>query len=699
MPESSAKEAPLLFADRTVRGRFEHRLGSGDAEFSLAKPVQGADRVRIPEYFQPDDLELRRGAEHPQLLVRKSEIVWYGHFADPRINPWINNDLLPRFNDEVTGTVQRFIGDDWAVVLLDHIYEEASLHRRQLPANQTLPIHQTLQRGDQIKALVMGIDHAELRIELDCIAALREQQARDAERNERDNERSSLIPQKGAPEAPKSDVDPPTDNPFLKAKILLVEHDGRLRKTMVEWIKVLGGQAENIDRPTQMDDRLKRTQFTHIILDFNIIKFDKLLSQARKSGAHLAIWSGQFEKAKARAKTEKVSFLSKPLNMVTLREWIKTGKVTSDTSDTLLGGAEDVWAGAYLDRAALRRDARTALDTLCKRHHLRSATWIREERDNVFSFRAMTLNLPDSIRESVERDLNRSTVAHVMSSQETSTGLLPNNDPLFGLFDHRTSKEIYFMAIPFSEPGGKPRCVIFFDESSFSESRRTALLEERDNIRRIIQLTNIIDHVSSSEAFATAGRIASGTLHEVRTGLLQIQALKSQVKAHLEANRLDEAFAKFDELSVALDGLAGLTEVELSLVQKHKRERLNFYRSVLNTVNRMHNMKNVTNDKGRNKLNAFLAFEGEDQGLFMSASPIVLEQPLINILDNAIYHISNELWSRIEVELKIVPEDAKTPIHIIVRDNGPGMTAEERKNIFEPRETSKGDKGYGLGLY
>jgi C4-dicarboxylate-specific signal transduction histidine kinase len=80
-------------------------------------------------------------------------------------------------------------------------------------------------------------------------------------------------------------------------------------------------------------------------------------------------------------------------------------------------------------------------------------------------------------------------------------------------------------------------------------------------------------------------------------------------------------------------------------------------------------------------------------------SPITLEQPLINLIDNALHHVGDHDWGRVEVEARFVDSDAKTPIHIVVRDNGAGISAKGRDSMFEPRETSKGEKGVGMGLY
>jgi signal transduction histidine kinase len=80
-------------------------------------------------------------------------------------------------------------------------------------------------------------------------------------------------------------------------------------------------------------------------------------------------------------------------------------------------------------------------------------------------------------------------------------------------------------------------------------------------------------------------------------------------------------------------------------------------------------------------------------------SPVPLEQALINLLGNALSFIRDDKSSQIKVCVKINPLDPETPIHIDVSDNGPGMSANQIRRLFEPRSSTKGKSGTGLGLY
>jgi hypothetical protein len=72
-----------------------------------------------------------------------------------------------------------------------------------------------------------------------------------------------------------------------------------------------------------------------------------------------------------------------------------------------------------------------------------------------------------------------------------------------------------------------------------------------------------------------------------------------------------------------------------------------------------------------------------------------LEQVFRNILDNALAACPDPV--EILVACSTAWLDGQPALRIAVRDNGPGLTAEQRQRIFEPFFTTK-TKGTGLGM-
>ena len=77
--------------------------------------------------------------------------------------------------------------------------------------------------------------------------------------------------------------------------------------------------------------------------------------------------------------------------------------------------------------------------------------------------------------------------------------------------------------------------------------------------------------------------------------------------------------------------------------------------------------------------------------------PSHLSQILTNLLDNALRH-SYEQTGEYWVELRPNVDDASDHPHLDVIDHGPGISDDDREQIFEPFYTTS-HEGTGLGLY
>jgi signal transduction histidine kinase len=83
-----------------------------------------------------------------------------------------------------------------------------------------------------------------------------------------------------------------------------------------------------------------------------------------------------------------------------------------------------------------------------------------------------------------------------------------------------------------------------------------------------------------------------------------------------------------------------------------------------------------------------------------------LKQVVINLIRNAAEAMPQ--GGRIDLATRLVPSHGKriigapseTPVYleITIRDNGPGIPASIKKRLFEPFNSTKGDKHAGVGL-
>lgn len=75
--------------------------------------------------------------------------------------------------------------------------------------------------------------------------------------------------------------------------------------------------------------------------------------------------------------------------------------------------------------------------------------------------------------------------------------------------------------------------------------------------------------------------------------------------------------------------------------------------------------------------------------------PFAAEQVFRNVLENSLAACGDPV--RIEVSRTESRLEARPAVQIAVRDNGPGLSAEQRRRIFEPFYTTK-TRGTGLGM-
>jgi two-component system sensor histidine kinase KdpD len=80
----------------------------------------------------------------------------------------------------------------------------------------------------------------------------------------------------------------------------------------------------------------------------------------------------------------------------------------------------------------------------------------------------------------------------------------------------------------------------------------------------------------------------------------------------------------------------------------------------------------------------------------ISAEPVLLEQVLVNLLENA------TRYGGAHPSIAVSARSAEDAVLVQVEDNGPGIAAHEREKVFEKfyrgQHASKSDGGVGLGL-
>jgi signal transduction histidine kinase len=99
----------------------------------------------------------------------------------------------------------------------------------------------------------------------------------------------------------------------------------------------------------------------------------------------------------------------------------------------------------------------------------------------------------------------------------------------------------------------------------------------------------------------------------------------------------------------------------------------------------------------RHERRAELVEEHAGVDLTCQVDPFRIEQVFRNILENALAATADAVHVQIKIRCRDANVGSTPALQVSFRDNGPGMTAEQRQRVFEPFFTTK-TSGTGLGM-
>jgi len=233
------------------------------------------------------------------------------------------------------------------------------------------------------------------------------------------------------------------------------------------------------------------------------------------------------------------------------------------------------------------------------------------------------------------------------------------------------------------------------------EQTNTELAETLETLRRAK------DELVRSEKMAALGSLVAGVAHELNTpignGLTvattleqRLQEFDTQIKAGLRRSDLDRWMA---DVKFATDVLVRNLMRAGDLVRSFKQVAVDRASS----QRRQFNLQDIASEiiltlspvisRSGCEVQAHIA-----SGLELDSYPGPLGQVLDNLINNAMTHaFVNGQRGLIEVRAHDINADE---VHIEVRDNGVGISADNLKRVFDPFFTTRlGQGGSGLGLH
>lgn len=203
-------------------------------------------------------------------------------------------------------------------------------------------------------------------------------------------------------------------------------------------------------------------------------------------------------------------------------------------------------------------------------------------------------------------------------------------------------------------------------------------------------ITSIVDAQTKAlqaERLALIGRMSAGLAHEARNALQRIQACSEMLEFEIEDNaeakslvgRIQAAQDQMHRLFEEVRGYAG--EIKLDIAPNPIRE---VWREAWESLS-----------VARRGRVADLVESPELAGITVPLDRFRMIQVFRILFENALAAAPDPV--EISVGGHWIFQSKQRVLRISVRDNGPGLTPEQRKRIFEPFFTTK-TKGTGLGM-
>jgi two-component system, LuxR family, sensor kinase FixL len=190
-----------------------------------------------------------------------------------------------------------------------------------------------------------------------------------------------------------------------------------------------------------------------------------------------------------------------------------------------------------------------------------------------------------------------------------------------------------------------------------------------------------------SERLAGIGQMVTGIAHESRNALQRIQSCSEMLELEIEGNA--EALRLVKRLHEAQDNLLHLFDEVRGFAAPIQLDR---------TPCRLESLWDEAwrqLEETHRERNAQLTGRGDSRSTTVSADRFRMVQVFRNLLENSLSACGDPVV--IEVSCLDVYLRGHPAIEVRVRDNGPGLTPEARRNAFEPFFTTK-TKGTGLGM-
>lgn len=680
------------------------RFNQAATLYELKSELRGSKRVIVPASKMVQGQSV--GVLKEVFLERQTRSGnWIASSWPRTVNPWVNNSL-PSVGTTLNGTVSGFIEDFAAVVDIEHdgFLLEFTVSKEDLPANmRTRNIREILFKGDRVAGRMVPASRTNLRLSLDVktwVENLERYWRTASQYHMRDEHFTSL-------ELQNTDASQVAFS--LEGKnVLIVEDSVQLSETISSSLKALGCATEianEISQPSLFEKAMSSFGKTPdiILLDYQLevgAHEQKRVFEAvqrlkiENPNLNVLVISGNLGTAPKYAQEFEFGYMSKPVSPYEICCWVNNPiKFDATNSDTAERKQRQLFSVESKTVQVVKK-TNQLLEKICDRHHLLGAVWFIEVTPDRYELRAHSDSLSGAVTKVVVDSLRHSIVGNAMESEDAIHGLLSVNDPLYNLAPRASrsqGEKVYFFSFSLRPEGENPRVLVFFSSTRISEETRDQIRLREDHFELLMETITQAEAIDEISASASIGRVALGTIHEIRTELAAMLAVLSANEAIYSDD------VKIKLLQGTLPRAVDLSKESLSQFRPMSRAKINLVASINNVCIPL---RRYIRDKFPDTVVEVLTDLSDLDGINIYVNPIPIERAVINLIDNAADFCSQSNISKVWVTGKRnFKADPKRPIEISVSDTGPGLNTLARRRLFRPRVTERPMESTGLGLY
>ena len=183
-------------------------------------------------------------------------------------------------------------------------------------------------------------------------------------------------------------------------------------------------------------------------------------------------------------------------------------------------------------------------------------------------------------------------------------------------------------------------------------------------------------------------RFLADTAHQIKTPLA---GLKAQAELALNTKNPLQRQESLEHISSSADRAARLVSQLIALARTEYMQKTGADWQTVDLVQAAREQLVNAADHAMQS-GILIAFEAPDCDVLVHAQPVMLGELIKNLIDNACHYTESEVTVRVTQD--------HLASHLYVLDNGPGIPAHEREQVFEPFYSLLGEHkgGSGLGL-